>query len=145
MKLNDLDIFPNEKLEKATPIHVNPSPSLKSLSCNRSIRLPSKHGTLVWHLCNVGLMSKTLDWRCINVVRVFCANTGYVPNCFTLKSLFRANWAKTRLYLLPVVIVKGFKLEQFLSLSFLSIYLLQICNVGHVSACLKTSAHCLFS
>ena len=33
---------------------------------------PSKHKTCVWHLCNVGPTSVTLDRRCMNVIQMFC-------------------------------------------------------------------------
>ena len=41
----------------------------KSCTC---LLLPSKHKTFLDHLYNVVLTSKTLGWRCINAIQMFC-------------------------------------------------------------------------
>ena len=40
-------------------------------------KLPNKHRTFMWHLCNVGPTLKSLGRHCIDVVCVFCAHWVY--------------------------------------------------------------------
>ena len=49
--------------------------------------LPSKHKTLVEHLYNVGLTSKTLGRRCPNFIHFFLCLLGYVIFCTTIEIL----------------------------------------------------------